>query len=276
MPDVAAFRCTHSGYGSHAQIVQCNSCGYVYSNPRWDEDELIDAYSAVEDEIYVHERAGRERTFAKHLKELEKWTGQASSRSLLDVGAYIGVFVEIAQAGGWQPMGIEPSRWAVTVAQSRNLPVIEGTLGSRELSDKRFDALTMWDVIEHVDDPAAELRRAYELLRPGGIIAVHTMDIDSLAARLLGQRWPWLMSMHIHYFSRKTLERMLQDNGYEVLWIGAQGRYLSLGYIASRMKAFNERLGIPLAWLIEKLGASETTIPVNFGDLITAFARKSA
>ena len=71
-PEVDAYRCTCSGYGSHQQIVQCLQCGHVYANPRWDGDELLDAYVAVEDETYVIERAGRERTFAHHLLAL-RW-----------------------------------------------------------------------------------------------------------------------------------------------------------------------------------------------------------
>ena len=78
--DVSAFRCTHDGYGSHTQIVQCNACGYVYANPRWEDAELMDAYIAVEDDTYVHERAGREKTFAKHLEKLEGFVGPGNGK----------------------------------------------------------------------------------------------------------------------------------------------------------------------------------------------------
>ena len=55
LPDVSAFRCTCAGYGSHAQIVQCRHCGHVYANPRFDGDELLQAYSSVVDETYRQE-----------------------------------------------------------------------------------------------------------------------------------------------------------------------------------------------------------------------------
>ncbi|MGB3714963.1 MAG: class I SAM-dependent methyltransferase [Candidatus Promineifilaceae bacterium] len=272
--EVAAFRCTHAGYGSHAQIVQCHICGFVYSNPRWEDGELLDAYSAVEDDRYVLERAGRERTFTKHLKALEKYTGAGNGRRLLDVGAYIGVFVEVAQTNGWDAIGIEPSHWAVEIANSRNIPVIEGTLGAGELEGEQFDAITLWDVIEHLDDPSAELGKIYTMLKPGGVLAVHTMDINSTTAKVMGSRWPWLMDMHIHYFGRKTLVKMLEKNGFEPVWIGAQSRFLSLGYIASRIAGISQPVGRSLSWLIGMLGVGEATIPINFGDLMTAFARR--
>lgn len=272
--EVDAFRCTHSGYGSHAQIVQCHICGFVYSNPRMEDGELLDAYSAVEDERYVLERAGRVRTFTKRLKNLEMYAGTGKGRRLLDVGAYIGVFVEVAQTNGWNAIGVEPSHWAVEIANSTNIPVIEGTLNARELEGEQFDAITLWDVIEHLDDPSAELSKIYSMLKPGGFVAVHTMDIGSLVAKVMGSRWPWLMDMHIHYFGRKTLVKMLENNGFELIWIGAQSRYLSLGYITSRIEGISRPVGRIFSSLIRKLGAGETTIPINFGDLMTAFARR--
>lgn len=275
-PDVAAFRCTSSGYGTHQQIVQCRHCGYVYTNPRWQGDELLEAYQAVEDDTYVLERAGRERTFADHLRAFEKYTGPGDGRSLLDVGAYIGIFVEVAIASGWQAMGIEPSSWATGVAQDNGLPVYQGTLDSEMLNGRRFDAITMWDVIEHVDDPAAEVAKARDLLYPGGLMAIHTMDIDSLTAKVMGRRWPWLMDMHIHYFSQATMKRLLQDHGLEVLWSGAQGRYLSLGYLASRVAGISRPLGSVVEGLVQGAGLADRSVPVNFGDLFTVYARRPA
>ncbi|MDX1415888.1 MAG: class I SAM-dependent methyltransferase [Candidatus Promineifilaceae bacterium] len=272
--NVDVFRCTSPDYGSHAQIVQCDHCGLVYSNPRWSDEELVTAYTGVEDETYVEEREGREITFHKHLAAMERFTGPANGRSLLDVGAYIGVFVEIACRAGWDAYGIEPSSWAVSNAKSRNLNVFQGTLDSPELQDYRFDVITLWDVIEHVADPRAELHKAHKLLKSGGWLILHTMDIDSLAARLLGGRWPWLMDMHLFYFSQKTLAKMLRTCGYEIVWIGTQGRYLRLGYLASRLAGLSRPLGRAATWLFNLLRINEVAVPINLGDLFTIYARR--
>jgi 2-polyprenyl-3-methyl-5-hydroxy-6-metoxy-1,4-benzoquinol methylase/ribosomal protein S27E len=270
---VDAVRCTYTGYGHHAQIVQCRSCGHVYANPRWSAQEIIAAYQNVEDPVYAHERAGRELTFRKHLDALENRLGQANNRSVLDVGAYIGVFVEVALASGWDARGLEPSEWAVTAARERGLPVQAGTLADMA-SEQQFDVVTMWDVIEHMYAPSEELGKAFDVLKPGGTIVVHTMDIDSLTARLMGKRWPWLMDMHVQYFSQKTLARMLENNGFEVVWSGAQGRYLRLGYLASRLGGLNKTLGQSAESLIQTLRMDEIAVPVNFGDLFTVYARR--
>lgn len=272
--DVAAFRCTSSGYGRHPQIVQCRYCSYVYANPRWVSDELLEAYAAVEDETYVRERTGRELTFRRHLEALQRFTGAPRGRRLLDVGAYIGVFVEVAREAGWDACGVEPSQWAVRVARQRGLPVRQGTQETLGVEAEAFDVITMWDVIEHVDDPAGEMAQAERLLKPGGLLAVHTMNVESVFARLMGRRWPWLMDMHIHYFSARTLAQMLQKVGFEVLASGAQGRYLRLGYLASRVEGLNPTVGAWAQRACRELGLDGVAIPVNFGDLITVYARR--
>ncbi len=271
---VDAFRCTHSGYGHHAQIVECRHCGLVYANPRWPSDFVLDAYSAVEDETYVEERLGRELTFRHHLRQMERIIGPAAGRRLLDVGAYIGVFVEVAGAAGWRAQGVEPSAWAAAEACRRGLDVTVGTLATVEWPAESFDMVTLWDVIEHLVDPAAELERARRLLRPGGWLVVHTMDIDAPFARLMGRRWPWLMDMHLYYFSGRTLGRMLSEHGYEVVWQGAQGRYLRLGYLTSRLEGLQSGLGRLTRATVNGLGLREAAIPVNFGDLRTFISRR--
>lgn len=272
-PQVDVFRCTSPAYGHHPQIVQCRQCGFVYSNPRWSEAEILDAYSAVEDQTYVEERTGRELTFRHHLQQLQRITGPANGRSLLDVGAYIGVFVEVAATAGWDAWGVEPSAWASAAAQARGLQVITGTQDTPALHGRQFDVLTMWDVIEHVSDPKGELQQAHQLLKSGGVLAVHTMDINSLASHLMRRRWPWLMDMHLSYFSQKTMARMLQESGYEIIWSGVQGRYLRLGYLASRVGGLNPALGRLTQAIVRRFNLTETAVPVNFGDLFTVYAR---
>ncbi|MGD2148596.1 MAG: class I SAM-dependent methyltransferase [Anaerolineae bacterium] len=272
--DWRAFRCTHSGYGTHPPIVKCQRCGLVYTDPRPGGSDMLETYEAVEDPLYVEEREGRVLTFEHHLKPLERLTGSPEGRPLLDVGAYTGVFVEIAARHGWDAWGVEPSRWAVKQARSRGLHVAQGTLATADLPAGHFHVVTMWDVIEHLADPRWALERVYSLLKPGGLLVVHTIDIESLFARLMGPRWPWLMEMHIYYFSRHALRAMLEMCGFEVLSDKPQGRYLRLGYLMNRVGALVPPVGRPAEWLVTKLGLRGKAVPINLGDLFTAYARK--
>lgn len=270
----SAYACTSSGYGRHGPIVRCRRCGFVYANPRPNDDEVLDLYNAVEDPLYVAERAGRILTFEHHLKPMTAFTGPADGRLLLDVGAYTGVFVDIAAQHGWNAWGVEPSTWAVEQAREQGLQMVLGTLEEADFPAERFDVITMWDVIEHVTDPLATLSAAWQRLEPGGYLVVHTMDLDSLFARLMGKRWPWFMEMHLTYFTRRTLQMMLEKAGFSVAWMGAQGRYLHAGYLASRVTALAPMFGHPLEWAVRTLKLQELPLRINLGDLFTTYARK--
>ncbi len=270
----ADFRCTSDGYGIHPPIVQCLDCGLIYTNPRYEAAEITEAYRAVEDPLYVLEREGRVLTFERHLRPIEALAGPGQGRRLLDVGCHIGVFLEIAGAHGWEAWGVEPSRWAVEIARAKGLRVVEGTLREAAFPDAWFDVVTMWDVIEHLSDPMGELREVHRILKPGGWVVIHTMDIESPFARLLGARWPWLMEMHLYYFSRRTLRRMLERAGFQVVRAAAEGRYLRLGYLATRVQALFPRLGALLVWLVRQARLEGRAVYINLGDLFTAYARK--
>jgi 2-polyprenyl-3-methyl-5-hydroxy-6-metoxy-1,4-benzoquinol methylase len=273
--DWTPFACTHDGYGRHQPIVQCRQCGLVYTNPRLENQELLDTYEAVKDPLYVEEQEGRVLTFERHLKPLEQITGPPDGRPLLDVGCYTGVFVEIAANHGWDAWGVEPSRWAVEQARSQGLHVVQGTLSSPDLPPAHFDVLTLWDVIEHLTSPREALGQAQRLLKPGGLIVLQTLNIESPFARLMGARWPWLMEMHVYYFSRHTLCRMLEQCGYRVISTQTQGRYLRLGYLMNRLGALVPAVGRPAEWLVTRLRLRGIPVPVNLGDLFTIYARKN-
>ncbi len=265
------FACTSSAYGECGPIVRCTHCGLIFQNPQPDPAVVLAAYEEVVDERYAEEREGRLHTFRRALLELEEY---AMPGRLLDVGAHLGVFVEVALDRGWDAEGIEPSRWAVREAQARGLPVTRGALAELEAAPGAFDVMTMWDVIEHFPDPLAEVRRAHELLRPGGTLAISTMDVDAPIARLLGRRWPWYMEMHLVYFSRRTLARMVEAAGFEVLNVRRHRRIVRAAYLVSRLEKRAPWLQRPLELVLARTGLGKRLVAVDLGDIITMFVRK--
>jgi 2-polyprenyl-3-methyl-5-hydroxy-6-metoxy-1,4-benzoquinol methylase len=274
-PHAEDFRCTSAAYGIHPPIVKCRVCELVYANPRWDSSVVNESYSVVEDPTYVEEREGRVLTFSRNLKPFESLVApNSNTRRLLDVGCHIGVMVELAQARGWEAWGVEPSTWAAAQARARGLRVITGILADANVPRDYFDVVTMWDVIEHLTDPAAEIRNVHRVLKPGGIFAIHTIDIESAFARAMGRRWPWLMEMHLYYFSPRTLGKMLEQNGFAVISSSAQGRFLRLGYFITRIAAYSKFAAGILNAAAKRLNLLEAAIPVNFGDLFTLYAKR--
>lgn len=262
--------CTTSKYGVCGPIVQCDGCGLVMQNPQPVPEDLLAAYGDVVDLRYDQEREGRVHTFRRSLRELAE---HAQPGRLLDVGAHLGVFVDVAREDGWEAQGVEPSRWAAETAQARGLPVRQGSL-EEVGSIEAFDAVTLWDVIEHLADPLGSLKHIHTLLRPGGIVAMSTMDVDAPVARAMGRRWPWYMQMHLYYFSRESLRRLVEQAGFEVIEIRRHRRIVSIGYLVSRLEG---RVGALYPWLEKAarvLGIERRLVGVDLGDIVTLFARK--
>jgi len=265
------FACTSSHYGRYGPVVRCRGCGLVYLNPRLSTDTVQSAYEEVADTRYLEEREGRVHTFARALNELERY---APRGHLLDVGCHIGVFLELAVARGWAAHGVEPSHWASTYARGLGLAADCGTLRGCAYPSASFDVVTLWDVVEHFPDPAAELREVHRVLRPGGLVGITTMNIASPVGRVLGPRWPWLMQMHLYYFSVRTLSALLARSGFEVVAVTPHRRIVRLSYLLSRAERWAPRLAELLQAGARRLGLAERLVPVDLGDIFTLYARR--
>ena len=132
--------------------------------------------------------------------------------ALLDVGAGRGRFVASARAAGWDAGGIEPS------PREPAAHVAPVAVEDAQVAPGSLRAITLWHVLEHVEDPEAALRRLRGWLAPGGTLLVGVPDLDSLQARLSGPRWYHLdLPRHRTHFTARGLESLLDRCGFEVV-----------------------------------------------------------
>jgi 2-polyprenyl-3-methyl-5-hydroxy-6-metoxy-1,4-benzoquinol methylase len=163
----------------------------------------------------------------------------AASRRLLDVGCATGVFLDLARAAGWEVRGVELStRHADYARATFGLDVWQGDFLAAPFSPASFDAITMWDFLEHVLDPRAVVAQARRLLAPGGMLLVFTIDSTSLFNRLAdvlqsvsGGRFARPLELlydarHNYYFTATSLRRLLADGGFRVERWRADRAYL--------------------------------------------------
>jgi SAM-dependent methyltransferase len=228
------------------QMVRCTSCGLHYVRPRLRWELILEGYRGGSDENFVSQVAFRERTFRNCLVRIEK-TARPSGKRVLDVGAAGGSFLAMAREKGYEPLGCEPSTWMCAFARERyGLDLHPGTLFDMPVAPGSVDLLTLWDVIEHTPDPKAVLARAHELLTPEGVLVMSWPDYASLAARVLGGKWPFLLTVHLYYFSPATMTELLRRTGFLALRYQPHVQTLELGYVAMRAAPY---LG-PLAGLV--------------------------
>ncbi len=208
------FKITDSTYGSIWDFSKCSSCSFVFSNPRIDEESLIEFYSKIEDKEYTDEWEGREKNFKTIIKRLKKMNVQGSS--LLDIGAASGIFVKLAREEGYNAVGIEPSAQLVNEAKEKfGVDIIKGTVEDFDAREQ-FDIVSLLDLIEHVNDPESFLKKVSPQIRKGGVLVIVTPDINSFAAKLFGNRWWHYRTAHVHFFNLKSLTYLLEKLGFVI------------------------------------------------------------
>jgi SAM-dependent methyltransferase len=244
------------------QMVRCLECGLHYVRPRLRWELILEGYRGGTDEAFVSQVSMRERTFRRCLDRVEA-VARPPGRRVLDVGAAGGSFLAVARERGYEPLGCEPSTWMCAFARERyGLELHPGTLFDMPLEDGSLHLLSLWDVLEHTPDPKAVLRRAHALLAPGGVLALSVPDYGSLAARLLGSRWPFLLTVHLYYFERRTMRDLLARCGFEQKGARPHLQTLELGYVARRAAPYLGPLGALATGSVRLLGLDRA--PVHY------------
>ena len=266
--------CTSPYLSLYDDILTCDACGLARSVPTIDSEELAALYGAVEDPDYLVSEKERRASFQEALEKMERYLSKRKG-SVLEIGSAVGLFLEEARDKGWMATGIEPSRWASDEARGRGLDVFTGTLEGYDPKGKTFDAVVLWDVLEHLPDPVAALRRIGELLEPGGLVAFTTVNIGGMGARLLRSRWPWFMRMHLHYFTSRSLRELVRREGFEALHVATQPKVLKLGYVLERARGLFGPLATAGRWTAERLRLAGYPVKVDLGDILLVVARKA-
>jgi 2-polyprenyl-3-methyl-5-hydroxy-6-metoxy-1,4-benzoquinol methylase len=224
---------------------------------------------------YLGEEPNHRANAVRRLELLERERGPGR---LLDVGCAAGFFLDEARKRGWSVTGVELAAGMAEHARDRlGLDVRLGAFADAELEPGAFDAITMWDYLEHSTDPTGDLRHAASLLAPGGLLAVSTGDVASLAARVSGSRWHLLTPRHHNFFfTRASLERAFRDAGFEVVSSRHLSSRYSLHYLLHKLRTLRDlALLRRLSYGIGRTRLGSLAVPVNLFDIVTLVGRRS-
>ena len=160
-------------------------------------------------------------------------------------------------------------------AETLHVPAVQGNYLDMDLG-RRYDLMVMWDTIEHLKRPDLFIGKIAKDLKPGGLLALTTGDIDSLNARWRGPKWRLIHPpTHLHYFSVNTITTLLDRYGFDVVHVSHPGNARTLRWIfyavtVLRMKKPKLYELLP-AWRLFDLG-----IVVNLFDIMFVVARRRA
>lgn len=247
----------------HYRMVRCRSCGLVRSDPVLGSDGLAELYSASRFD-YAAELDGLRATYGRELERLASLVPDRDG--LLDVGCGSGFVLELARERRWSGLrGVEPSHDAVSRARSDIRPLIAVDVMRPGLFEHdSLDAVTLFQVLDHMPDPVGVLRECGRLLRPGGVVMAFNHNMSAWSARLLRERSPIIDVEHTYLYSPTTIRSLFERAGYEVISARPVRNTYSMRYLAHLLPLPGKAKSRLLSFLQgSRLGRISATVPLG-------------
>lgn len=264
-------------------FVICGDCGLMTVEGDFNVEELRrlyqeDYFQGREYIDYLADKPAQQKTLSRHLKQVRRFV--PTGGRILEIGCAYGYFLELIARDYPGSVGIDVSSAAVAHARRQGLDAREGDLLEMRLSEI-FDAVCLWDTIEHLDQPAEVVQRAAALLKPGGHLFLTTGDFGSLLARIQGLRWRQIHPpTHLFYFTRPALSALCQRVEMEVVQFNSVRVYRRVRSALTALDRFHSGSwsGRTARWLLRVVpkGLLDLDLPLNLGDTLNLVARKAA
>jgi SAM-dependent methyltransferase len=217
---------TPAGAENGWALARCPRCLVRFTSQLPQDDELAalyerlysqgDAYQMHLDEIRAlrESRAAPKAGIHRSLIFLRRYTPEPGDR-LLDVGCGVGTFLMAARARGWDAEGTDLSQTAVEASRAvHQIPVKVGSFFDLDFPSHEYQAITAWEVLEHLPDPRAFLEKVRTLLKPGGIFACSVPNESAKVPQPEVRGPASVPPVHLSFWDREALRRFFQINGF--------------------------------------------------------------
>lgn len=210
------------------RVVACAQCKTLYRNPRETETSLVETYAEEPLDEGVLEAIFQTQS-TLYRSQMRRFTRVAgTSGKGIEVGSYVGGFLNAAREFGWQFEGVDVNEQASDFARSQGFRVLQGAIEDVP-TDRPLDAVAIWNCFDQLPDPRAALRSAYALLRDAGTIAIRVPNGAFYASlrpraahgsKLAVATLAWNNLLGFPYrqgFTPNALRSMLQSEGFHVV-----------------------------------------------------------
>jgi 2-polyprenyl-3-methyl-5-hydroxy-6-metoxy-1,4-benzoquinol methylase len=205
----------------NAFLVKCDTCGFIFSKSIPSMEELTEHYREYSYGQETYLSPVTVKRFNELLDEFEKYR---ITNRILDVGCGAGFFLQSAIKRGWEVYGTEYSETAVQLCRRKGITMFQGILDSKKFGGMEFDVITSLEVIEHINNPLAEMLNIASLLRKGGLYFSTTPNFNGLLRYYLKDKYNIIVyPEHLCYYTPKTLNYLYKKSGLKRIKIFTSG-----------------------------------------------------
>jgi len=268
----------------HFKLVRCQECGLVSRYPLPTREELINLYSReyfasgrpieIGYRDYAEMKEVFYRRFRHYLDLVERYKKKGR---ILDFGCACGFFMELARGNGWEPYGLDISSYASDYGKNiLGLNISTGFLEEARFQERFFDAVTLWDILEHLSNPREGLEEVNRILKNKGYIFITVPNMDSWIRKLMGKRWFGFNKIdeHLFYFSPRTMRLLLEKTGFECLKIEKVPWRSNVRFLAEKLGRYSNILQKLVSSLIRSLRINNLELNINFMVFLTVARKK--
>lgn len=254
----------------HYAIVRCLNCGLIFSREILPDETLASLY------------AQSTVTFAEYTDIIRRdywrciapYLDGSPKEAALEIGCSNGFFLEELLSRGFGTVaGCEPS----IEAKARSSPAVRDAITTEFFREglygrETFDLVCSFQTLDHLSDPVSVLRTSRDILKPGGLVYFITHNTDGLQAKLLGEKSPIIDVEHIYLFNKRTMRRLLDQCGFEVLAVSDVKNNYPLDYWL-RMFPMAGRRKDRLRALFRSIGLGSVAVPLRAGNMFVVARR---
>lgn len=205
-------------------ICECLNCGLSYTMPRPNKKKIGEYYKS--EEYYSHQE--NKKGFIPRLYESVKKVNLKHKYNLatqglnvgkmLDIGCGVGDFLHTAEEHGWTCTGVEPSEDAKAIAKTKTKANIINSEDMEKIPDATFDLITMWHVLEHVDDLKWQIEQLHRLTKTKGRIVIAVPNYKSYDAQYYKELWAaYDVPRHLSHFNKNVLTKIFKSKNLELV-----------------------------------------------------------
>ncbi len=265
-------------------IVKCRQCHLCFVSPQESPEALAKRYGSPDYfntqfvqkfgyGNYAQTRRLSDLWFQRILQQINRLSPQKGK--LLDIGCAFGYFLMQAQEKGWDIHGLERSSYAVDYAKKTfGLNIQLGTLEENSYPDNFFQAVTLFDVIEHVSNPEDALCQIHRILMPQGLLVMTTPNESGLLRKLMGKHWFHFKPLeHNYFFSSSSITQFLKKAGFDNIHVQQCHKIVDIEFMINRAFHYNSHLPKIAQWISGNNFWKHKPFPFPTGE-IDVFARK--